>query len=445
MSPTFRSLRVFNYRVWAAGALVSNIGTWMQRVAQDWLVLTVLTDHSAVAVGITTGLQFAPVLVLSPLAGVLADRVPKRRLLLATQTAMGVVGLVLGLLVVSGGAQLWHAYALALALGIAAAVDAPARQAFVSEMVPREDLSNAVGLNSASFHAARIVGPGLAGLLIAWVGTGPVFLINAATFAGTLFSLTHMRVAELSPAPRTDRGKGQLREGLRYVRGRPDIVLIMVVVGLVGTFGLNFQMTTAIMATAQFGKGSGEYGLLGSIMAIGSLGGALLAARRERPRLRLVVGATFTFGVFATAAALMPTYELFAVALIPVGLSSLTLMTSANATVQLSVAPEMRGRVMALYMAIFMGGTPIGAPIIGWVGGAFGPRWTILVGGLVALATAVVALVYVVRTHRLRVRYRLRATPHLLITRAADGREQAREQARLRLDADQTADNRSAA
>ena len=441
MSPTFRAFRLFNYRLWAAGALVSNIGTWMQRVAQDWLVLTVLTDHSAVAVGITTGLQFAPMLVLAPVAGVLADRMPKRRLMLMTQTAMGVVGLVLGLLVVTGAAQLWHAYALALALGIAAAVDAPARQAFVSEMVPREDLSNAVGLNSASFHAARIVGPGLAGLLIAWVGTGPVFLLNAATFAGTLFSLTHMRVAELSPAPRADRGKGQLREGLRYVRRRPDIVLIMAVVGLVGMFGLNFQMTTAIMATAQFGKGWGEYGLLGSIMAIGSLGGALLAARRERPRLRLVVGATFAFGVFATAAALMPTYELFAVSLIPVGLSSLTLMTSANATVQLSVDPQMRGRVMALYMAIFMGGTPIGAPIIGWVGSALGPRWTILVGGLVSLVTAVVALVYLVRSKRLRVRYRLRGTPHLLVTSA----RRDRADAQARIGAEQAADDRSAA
>jgi MFS family permease len=305
--------------------------------------------------------------------------------------------------------------------------------------VSREDLSNAVGLNSASFHAARIVGPGLAGLLIAWVGTGPVFLINAATFAGTLFSLTHMRVSELAPTPPVDRRKGQLREGLRYVRRRPDIVLIMVIVGLVGTFGLNFQMTTAIMATAQFGKGSGEYGLLGSIMAIGSLGGALLAARRERPRLRLVVGAAFTFGVFASVAALMPTYELFALALIPVGLSSLTLMTSANATVQLSVAPEMRGRVMALYMAIFMGGTPIGAPIIGWVGGAFGPRWTILAGGLISLVTALTALVYVLRTRRLRLRYRLRGTPHLLVTVAP------REQARLAMRAEQAADDRSAA
>ncbi|GMA86373.1 hypothetical protein GCM10025868_16230 [Angustibacter aerolatus] len=208
MSPTFRALRTFNYRLWAAGSIVSNVGTWMQRVAQDWLVLTVLTDHSAAAVGITTGLQFLPVLLLAPFAGVLADRLPKRRLMLATQSAMGVVGLVLGLLVVTGQAQLWHAYACALALGVVQAFDSPARQSFVSEMVPREDLSNAVGLNSASFHAARIIGPGIAGLLIAWVGTGPVFLVNAATFAGTLFSLTHMRVHELRPAPR-QRAKGR--------------------------------------------------------------------------------------------------------------------------------------------------------------------------------------------------------------------------------------------
>ncbi len=441
MSPTFRALRTFNYRVWSTGAIVSNVGTWMQRVAQDWLVLTVLTDHSAVAVGITTGLQFAPMLLLAPVAGLLADRVPKRTLLIGTQTAMGLVALVMGLLVVTDTVQLWHAYVLAAALGVAAAIDAPARQAFVSEMVPREDLSNAVGLNSASFHAARIVGPGAAGLLIALFGTGPVFLINAATFLAVIGSLLRMRVSELTPADRAPQGRGQLREGLRYVRGRPDLMLIMAVVGLVGTFGLNFQMTTAIMATSAFGKGSGEYGLLGSIMAIGSLGGALLAARREQPRLRLVIGATFTFGVFASIASLMPTYGLFAVALIPVGLSSLTLMTSANATVQLSVDPQMRGRVMALYMAIFMGGTPIGAPVIGWVGEAWGPRWTILLGGLISVATALVATAYVVRKRELTLRYQWRQTPHLQVRSVAHERELARAQ----LAGHQATDSRSAA
>ena len=418
MSPTFRALRIFNYRLWMGGAVVSNVGTWMQRVAQDWLVLTVLTDHSAVALGITTGLQFAPMLLLAPLAGVLADRMPKRRLLIMTQAAMGSIALLLGVLVVTGAVELWMVYALALGLGIAAAVDAPARQAFVSEMVPREDLSNAVGLNSASFHGARIVGPAVAGLLIAWVGTGPVFLINAVTFLAVIASLSRMRVRELAPPPRAATGKGQLRAGLRYVRRRPDLVLILAIVGMVGTFGLNFQMTTALMATEVFDKGAEQYGLLTSIMAIGSLSGALLAARREKPRLRLVVGSAFAFGVFSSVAAVMPTYPLFAISLVPVGVSALTLMTSANATVQLSVAPEMRGRVMALYMAIFMGGTPLGAPLIGWVGAEFGARWTIGVGGLVAISTAVVAVVWSMLAQRMRVHYRLRQTPHLQIERA---------------------------
>ncbi len=398
MSPTFRSLRTFNYRLWACGAFVSNIGTWMQRVAQDWLVLTELTDQSAIAVGITTGLQFGPMLLLAPFTGLLADRLPKRRVLVVTQAMMGLTALVLGVLVVTDVVQLWHAYLLAFTLGVTAAVDVPARQAFVSEMVPREDLPNAVGLNSASFHGARIIGPGVAGLLIAWVGTGPVFLINAVTFLAVIGSLLGMRPAELTPSARVPQGRGQLREGVRYVRDRPDIVLVMAIVGVVGTFGLNFQLTTAVMATAAFGKGASEYGLLGSIMAVGSLGGSLLAARRERPTIRLVVGSTFAFGICSTFAALMPTYELFAVALVPVGLSALTLMTTANATVQLSVDPQMRGRVMALYLAVFMGGTPIGSPAIGWVGETFGPRWTILVGGFLSVLTALVVAVYLFRS-----------------------------------------------
>jgi MFS family permease len=400
VSPTFSALRIPNYRLWAAGALVSNTGTWMQRVAQDWLVLTVLSVNSGVAVGITTGLQFAPMLLLAPVAGTVADRWSRRRVLMATQSLSGVLALVLGLLVVTGTAQLWHVYLLAGLLGVVAAFDSPARQAFVSEMVPREDLPNAVGLNSASFHGGRLIGPGIAGLMIHWFGTGPVFLINAVTFGAVLLSLTRMRTSQLRPVPSVPRGRGAVRDGLRYVRGRPDLMLIMAIVGMVGTFGLNFQLTTALMARLVFHKGSGEYGLLGSVMAIGSLGGALLAARRENPRTSLVIGATLAFGVFSMVAALMPTYLLFAAALIPVGLSSLTLMTAANATVQLSTAPQLRGRVMALYMAIFMGGTPLGAPVIGWVGERFGARWTILLGGLVSLVTGAVALVWLAARER---------------------------------------------
>src|SRR3954447_3501573 len=380
----------------------------MQRVAQDWLVLTVLTANSGTAVGITTGLQFAPALLLWPAAVALADRMDRRKLLVATQTASGVLALGLGLLVLSGLAQLWHVYVFALLLGVVSAVDAPARQAFVSELVPTDVLPNAVGLNSASFHAGRLIGPGIAGLLIHWFSTGPVFIINAISFAAVVTSLTRMRLGELRAVPRRPRGGHAIREGLSYVRHRPDILLTMVIVGMIGTFGLNFQVTTALMARLVFDKGAGEYGLLGSIMAIGSLAGALLAARREHPGMRLVIGAAFAFGVFATISALMPTYELFALSLIPVGLSSLTLMTSANASVQLSTDPVVRGRVMSLYIAVFMGGTPLGSPVIGGVGERFGARGTILLGGLVALAPAAAALAWLMLHKGVRVRYRRR-------------------------------------
>jgi MFS family permease len=392
--------------------MVSNIGTWMQRVAQDWLVLTILTHHSAQAVGITTGLQFLPMLLLAPYGGLIADRLPKRLLLMGTQLMMGLLALGLGLLVITGVVQLWMVYGFALLLGAATAIDNPARQTFVSEMVPHEHLSNAVGLNSATFNAGRLIGPGVAGLLIAWVGTGPVFLINAASFLAVLISLWRMRTRELRVTPAAVRAKGQLRDGFRYVWHRPDIMLILVIVFAVGTFGLNFQMTTAFMATSVFHKGAGEYGILGSIMAIGSLAGALLSARREKPRLRHVVGAALAFGIFASINALMPNYFLFAITLIPVGLSALTMMTSANATVQMSVEPALRGRVMALYMAIFMGGTPIGSPIVGWVGETYGARWSILLGGLVTIVTALAAIVWLVRTRRVTLSPALIELPH---------------------------------
>jgi MFS family permease len=415
VSPTFRALTSRNYRLWLSGAIVSNVGTWMQRVAQDWLVLTVLTRHSTEAVGITTGLQFLPILLLAPYGGLVADRMPKRRLLMMTQLGLGLLAAGLGVLVLTGAVRLWMVFAFALLLGCVTALDNPARQTFVSEMVPHEHLSNAVGLNSATFNAGRIVGPGVAGLLIAWFGTGPVFLINAVSFGAVMISLSRMRVRELRITPPALRAKGQLRDGIRYVAARPDIVLIMVIVFAIGTFGLNFQMTTAFVATSVFHKGAGEYGLLGSIMAVGSLSGALLSARREKPRLRYVVGAAFAFGVFATLASQMPTYPLFAISLVPVGLSALTMMTSANATVQMSVDPALRGRVMALYMAIFMGGTPIGSPIVGWVGGVLGARWSILVGGLVAIATSLAAALWLLHSKQLRVRFRLAPVPRVVL------------------------------
>lgn len=415
MSATFSSLRFRNYRLWFGGALVANIGTWMQRVAQDWLVLTQLSHDSGVAVGVVTALQFAPILALSAWAGVLADRVDRRKLLMLTQGLMGVLAAGLGALVLSGHAQLWHVYLFALALGAVSAVDAPVRQTFVAELVPPDKLSNAVGLNSASFNAARLIGPGLAGLLIAAVGTGWVFLINAISFAGTILALVWMHSGELHRMPLAPRAKGQIREGLAYVRHRTDIVLIMVVMSVVSTFGLNFQLTSAMMARTVFHKGAGQYGILGSILAIGSLAGALLAARRERPRVRLVIGAAFGFGVAAGVLALMPTYPSFAIACIPVGLASLTMMTAANATIQMSTDPAVRGRVMSLYMMVFMGATPIGSPVVGWIGQQFGARWSIGIGSITALLVSTGAAIWAARAWRVQVRLRTRGRPHLVV------------------------------
>ena len=418
MSPTFSSLSIYNYRVYFAGALVSNVGTWMGRVAQDWLVLTQLTDNDPIALGVVTGLQFAPMVLLAPWAGMVADRFRKRRILFATQSMLAVTSLLTGVLVVTGVVQLWHVYLLALLQGLATAIDNPARQTFVSEMVPRTSLANAVSLNSASFNAARILGPGVAGLVIAAVGTGPAFFVNTLSFVAVLLALTQMKTELLRPAPRS-RGKGQIRDGLRYVKGRPDIILIMVLVFVLGTFGMNFQLTTALMATQQFHKGAGEYGLLGSIMAIGSLSAALLSARRPRPRLRILLVALAGFVVSSGAAAVAPSYVWFAVLLVPVGLSALTVLTSANSMVQLGVDAHMRGRVMALYMAIFMGGTPLGAPVIGWIGATWGPRWTILVGTIAVALALVGATIYLMRSESLSIRYQLHARPHVLVTRDA--------------------------
>ncbi len=413
MSPTFRSLSNRNYRLYASGAVVSNVGTWMQRVAQDWLVLQ-LTGFSGTALGVTTGLQFLPILLLSPYAGLIADRFPKRRLLQVTQLMLALPALLLGLLAVTGVAQSWHVYVLAFVFGIGSAFDAPARQSFVSEIVGPEDLTNAVGLNSASFNLARMIGPALAGLLIAVLGsgvpaTGAVIIVNAVSYGAVILSLQRMREEDLNPAKPTVRHKGMIRDGVRYTLARPDLMLVLTIVFFAGTFGLNFQLTSALMSTEVFHKGAGEYGLLGTTLAVGSLAGALLAARRVRIRYRLVVLASVVFGLAEIVAGLLPSYAAFAIWTPVIGIASLTMITSANATFQMSVAPAMRGRVMALYMMVFMGGTPIGSPIVGWVGETFGARWTLLGGGAVTVLGTVLAVVVFVRATGLRVRPRRRA------------------------------------
>lgn len=404
MSPTFRALHNPNYRLYLAGSVVSNTGTWMMRVAQDWLVLQPLHGGSA-AVGVTTGLQFLPILLLTPYAGVVADRMPKRRLLQITQTTMGIASLVSGVVAVSGHSALWIVYLCALGLGVGAAFDAPARQSFVSEMVEPADLTNAVGLNSASFNVARLMGPAASGLLIAALGsgqraTGVVFLINAASYAAVILQLRRMNPELLHPVKRAPRGPRQLVEAVAYVRSQPTMVFVLTLVFFVGTFGMNFQLTSALMATQIYHKGAGEFGLLGSALAIGSLTGALMAARRTRIRLRLLVFGGIGFGVAEIVAATLPTYGLFALCCPLIGFSALTVANTANSTMQLAAEPTYRGRVMALYMTVFQGGTPIGAPIIGWIGQAYGARWTLIVGGAFVLLGAALAIALLVLASR---------------------------------------------
>lgn len=400
---TFRSLGILNYRIWFFGALISNIGTWMQRTAQDWLVFDHLTAHDAGAMGITLALQLGPQLFLAPWAGLLADRYSRRRLLFITLIAMALLSTGLGILVLLGVAELWHVYIFALLLGIVTALDAPVRQTFVSELVTDDYLSNAVALNSASFNVARMIGPAVSGVLTVVVGPGWVFLINTVSFVAMLVALKLIPVSSLRAQPRAAAGKGRIREGLRYVQSRPDIQVVLVAIFIVGTFGLNFPLFIAAMVGTQFGMDAGAFGLLNSVMAIGSVTGALLAARRGRPRLRLIFAAAGGFGVASALAALAPNAVMFGLALVPCGLFALTLITSANGYVQSTTEAVMRGRVMSLYMAIFMGGTPIGAPLVGWVANVGGPRWA------VGVSTAVVGLVWIIRAKQLRLRFDRRA------------------------------------
>ena len=413
-SRTFASFAVANYRLFFIGALVSNLGTWIQRIGQDWLVLTELTDGSSTALGVVTALQFLAVPFLAPYAGAVVDRFSKRTVLLVTQLALGLTSLALWALIATGAVALWHVYVIAFLTGVISAFDNPARQAFVSEIVPRELLPNAVGLNSTSFNGARLIGPGVAGLLVAAVGVGPTQLINAVSFAAMIAAILAMNAAQLTPAPRAA-SAGAALDGLRYLRRRPDLIVLLVIVFMLGTFGMNFQIFNATMATQVFGKGAEEFGLLGTIMAIGTLAGALMAARRVKPTLRTILLALAGFAVSTLALTFAPNYVVYALLLIPSGFFALTVMTTANAAVQLGTAPEYRGRIMSIYVAIFLGGTPLGAPAIGWLGEVAGPRASVLIAAVATALTALGVLGYFrwhdgLRIHLERAPLRIRTT-----------------------------------
>ncbi len=406
----FGSLRVRNYRLFASGQVISNVGTWMQRIAQDWLVLE-LSGYDPVALGLAATLQFAPTLLLTLWAGVLADRHDKRRMLMVIQAGMAVCALALGLLDVGGLVALWHVYVLCFVFGVFTAFDPPVRQSFVGEMVGKEQLTNAVALNSSTFNLARIVGPALAGVMIIWTGTGWVFLVNALSTVAVIVNLGRMNPAELNRNPAPERKRGQLLEGLRYVRGRPDILAVLVLIFCISTFAITFNTTLAIAAANVFHRQADGYGLLSTLLAVGTFAGALLAVRRStrrRPSLRLLIGAALAFGLLELVAGLMPGYLAFGLALIPVGVAMMTFMNTANGTVQLGTAPEMRGRVMALYMLVFLGGNPIGGPMTGWLAAEFGGRSPFVIGGIVAAVCAAVCGIVLARRGGIEVRERIR-------------------------------------
>jgi len=368
----------------------------MQRVAQDWLVLQ-LTHDSGSALGITTGLQFLPLLLFSLWGGVIADRYSKRGILMVTQAAMGGLALLLGMLALTGSVRIWEVYLLAFALGLVTVVDNPTRQAFAVEMVGADGMANAIALNSAVFNLARIAGPAVAGLVIGFVGTPAAFLINAASYGAVLIGLKLMRPEELHQARRAPRGSGQLREALSYVRARPGLWMPLILLFFVSTFGMNFQVTTALMSRTVFHTGAGAFGFASAMFALGALGGALLAARRSQPTLRLLLATSFAFSIFEIVTGLVPSYLTFLFALVPTGVAMITYTTASNSSTQLNTAPEMRGRVMGLYMLVFLGGTPLGSPLAGWVAEVAGARLSMIAGGVISMVATIVISAVLVR------------------------------------------------
>lgn len=400
-SRTFASLAIYNYAWFFSASLISNIGSWMARIAQGWLVLTILTNDSATALGFVTALQFLPLPLLSPLAGALVDRFSKRQILLWTQISFGLASGLLAGLVITGNCALWQVYILAAVQGTINAFDNPGRAAFISEMVPESLLANAVALNSITFNASRLLGPAVSGFAIAVFGVGPVLLINAFTYLPTVVALLAMRSAELHPAPQ-QKGKGIILEGIRYIKNHPMIMLLMFIAFMLGTFGMNFQLTNVLIARQAFGLGAEAYGLLGSAMAVGTLAASLWLASREEPRIENIIRDLIGFTIAVVLVSASPWFWLYAILLIPVGYFSISVLVCCSSAVQLATAPEFRGRVMALYMAVFMGGTPVGAPVIGWIGDILGARASVLIGAVATGITVVIAILLVQWRNRRR-------------------------------------------
>ena len=383
----WRSFRHRNYRILFPANTVSNIGSWAQRIAQDWLVLE-LTNNNGTYLGLVTAVQFAPVLLFSLHGGAMADRIDKRKVLIATNVIGGAASIGLGLLVISDVVQRWHVFVLAGVLGIATAIDAPVRQAFTSELVGHEDLPNAVSLNSANFNGGRLIGPAVSGLLIAAFGTGPSFLINGASYFFVILALLRIDAKRLFHQNQ-EKSLGNIREGIAYAKARPDIYVVMIMVFALATFGLNFQIFNALMATQEFGLGPASFGLMGTFIAVGSLTGAIGSARLERFRTtRFVIIGGMLFSISIMVLSVLPNYTTYIVWLPICGVTALVTLVSANSIVQTSTDQVIRGRVMGLYLLIFMGGTPFGSPLIGLATDYIGIRPTIALCGGISLSAS---------------------------------------------------------
>ncbi len=381
---TFRALSRRNFRLYFIGQIISNSGTWMQTVAQSWLVLEL--TKSGLALGLVSAAQFLPILVLSPLAGVYVDRADKRRLLVFTQSAFALIALVLGVLVLAKVVALWMVFALAALMGVVNAVDTPARQSFVIEMVGKEDLANAVSLNAVIMNSARVIGPAIAGAVIYRFGVGPNFVANAISYLAVIASLLMLRSSELMPSPPLQARKGQLREGLKYVARTPRLAIPLLIMLVVGTLAYEFQVSLPLLTTLTFHLGAGSYAAITSALGVGAVIGGLVAATYAKPSMRRLAGAALVFGTLMVVAALMPTFYTSLGAVAVAGLVSIIFLSTANTLLQITAKPEMRGRVMALYTVAFLGTTPIGAPLVGYIAQHFGGRAGILVGGVAAVA-----------------------------------------------------------
>lgn len=386
---SFSSLSIPNYRRYFLGQIVSVSGTWVQTVAETWLVLKL--TNSGFAVGVAAALQFAPMLLAGAWGGAIADRFPKRRLLTITQIAMAIPALTLFALTASGAITLAMLYLLIFARGMVLAVDNPARQSFLVELVGPDNVLNAVSLNSALINSARIIGPAIAGVLITTVGVAPCFAVNAVSFLAMIYALRRMDRAALATVPVTERAPGQVRSALRYVRATPELWIPLALTAVVGTFTFNFQILLPLMASFTFHGDAGVYAMLTTAMGIGAIGGAIANGSRARVRPAMLVGASLAFGGLVVALAGAPSELVAVIALVPVGAASVAFSASVNSALQLAVAPAMRGRVMALYSVVFLGSTPIGAPLMGWLANAAGPRAAFALGGVVALAAGLAA------------------------------------------------------